>query len=136
MLDFTLTDEQRMMVDTARALMREEVIEPKLDMALDKSGEFPHSIFKTLWEAGLINLEVPEAYGGAGLSCVEHVLIQEEIHYGCLGISTSVIANNMGAMPVILSQASHEALAKKYLGMLTEAPTYCAYGCSEPDAGS
>ncbi len=134
MLDFTLTDEQQMMVDTARKLVREVIIEPRLDMELDKSGEFPHAVFRTLWENGLLNLEIPESCGGPGLGCVDHVLVQEEVHYGCLGISTSVMANMLAAMPVILSQ--NEKLQKKYLGRLIDAPVYAAYGCSEPDAGS
>src|SRR6185437_7885500 len=134
MFDSTLSQEQTMMVDTARKLVRQLIIDPRQDMALDQSGEFPHAIYKALWENGLTNLELPESVGAAGLSCLDHVLIQEEIHYGCLGIGTSVMGNNLAAMPVILSE--NEALTKKYLGMLTEAPLYAAYGCSEPDAGS
>ena len=134
MFDNTLSDEQKMMVDTARRLVRAHVIEPRLDMQLDQSGEFPHQIYRALWENGCTNLEFPEAVGGAGLSCLDHVVVQEEIHYGCLGIGTSVATNNLAAMPLIL--AANQALKKKYLGMLVEAPLYAAYGCSEPDAGS
>lgn len=134
MFDNTLTDEQKMMTDSARKLVRSTIIDPKVDMALDKSAEFPHAVYKTLWDNGMANLEFPESVGGAGLSCVDHVLVQEEVHYGCLGIGTSVMGNNLAAMPIIL--AKHERLTKKYLGMLMEAPLYAAYGCSEPDAGS
>ncbi|RYF02501.1 MAG: hypothetical protein EOO40_13275, partial [Deltaproteobacteria bacterium] len=126
--------EQKMMVDTARRLVRAHIIEPRLDMQLDQSGQFPHQIYQTLWENGCTNLEFPEEVGGAGLSCLDHVVVQEEIHYGCLGIGTSVATNNLASMPLIL--ADNKKLLKKYLGMLTEAPLYAAYGCSEPDAGS
>jgi acyl-CoA dehydrogenase len=134
MIDFTLTDEQNMMIETARGLVRELIIEPKADMAHDKSGEFPHAIVRGLWEAGLLNVELPEAVGGAGMTCLDHVLIQEEINYGCVGINTSCTANSLAALPLMLS--GNAKVMKKYLGMLTEAPTYAAYGCSEPDAGS
>ena len=134
MFDNTLTPEQSMMTDMARKLVRSVVIDPKVDMACDRSGEFPHAVFKSMWDNGLLNLEFPEHVGGANLSCVDHVLVQEEIHYGCLGIGTSVMANSLAGMPLMLS--GNTALQKKYLGMLTEAPVYAAYGCSEPDAGS
>ncbi len=134
MIDFTLTDEQKMMLETGKKLVRELIIEPKRDMELDRSAAFPHEIYKQLWEAGVVNLELPEEAGGAGLSCVDHVLMQEEITYGCVGINTAVSGNSLAAMPVQLSGQKH--LVKKYLSMLTEAPLYAAYGCSEPDAGS
>ncbi len=134
MFETRLTEDQEMMIQSARKLVRDVIINPKRDMQLDKSGEFPHDVYKKLWEAGMVNLEFPESVGGAGLSCIDHVAIGEEIHYGCLGISTSVMANNLAAMPLII--AKHEALMKKYMGPLCEAPRYAAYGCSEPDAGS
>ncbi len=134
MFENSLTDEQKMMVDSARKMVREIIIEPRVDMALDRSGEFPHAVYKTLWENGLVNLEFPESVGGAELSCVDDVLIQEEIHYGCLGISTSVMGNSLAAMPLII--ANHPELTKKYLSRLVNDPLYAAYCCSEPDAGS
>jgi acyl-CoA dehydrogenase len=134
MFNNTLSSEQAMMVDVARSFVRKEIITPRLDMQLDQTSAFPHELYKELWENGLTNLEFPQSVGGPGLSCLDHVLVLEEINYGCLGIGTSVSANNLAAMPLILSQ--NQPLIKKYLGMLTEAPLFAAYGCSEPDAGS
>jgi acyl-CoA dehydrogenase len=134
MFDNRLSDEQKMMVDSARRMVRDVVITPKVDMQLDRTGEFPHAVYKQLFEAGLTNLEFPESVGGPGLGCLDHVLIGEELQYGCLGIGTSVNGNNLGAMPLIL--AKNEKLMKKYMGPLTEEPRFCAYACSEPDAGS
>ena len=129
-----LDEEQTMMVESANKLVRETIIEPRVDMALDKSGEFPHDVYRVLWESGLTNLEVPAVAGGPELSCFDHCLISEEIQYGCLGIGTSVTANNLAAMPVIIG--GNDEQKKKYLGMLMEEPLYAAYACSEPDAGS
>jgi len=134
MFDFVPDDDQRMMVDTARKLVHKLIVEPRLDMKLDQSGEFPHGAFKALWEAGLLHLEFPESVGGTGLGCLADVLVQEELAYGCVGICTSVMANQLAAMPLII--ANNERLSKKYLGMLLEKPVYAAYACSEPDAGS
>ena len=54
-----LNEEQTMMVDAARKLVRETIIEPRVDMALDKSGEFPHEVYRVIWESGLATLELP-----------------------------------------------------------------------------
>src|SRR5690606_264642 len=120
-------------VDSCRRLVREVIIEPRADMKYDQSGDFPHDVFKALWEAGMLHLEFPEWVGGPGLGCLDDVIVQEEIHYGCIGISTSVMANQLAAMPLIIGaqEAGKEALAKKYLGMLLEEPRYAAYCCSE-----
>jgi acyl-CoA dehydrogenase len=81
-----------------------------------------------------MNAEIPTEYGGLGLSCTDHVLMMEEINYGCAGVGTTLAGNNLSAMPLIL--AGSEEQKKRYLGALTEAPIFSAYACSEPDAGS
>ncbi|MCC6708391.1 MAG: acyl-CoA dehydrogenase family protein [Gammaproteobacteria bacterium] len=129
-----LTEEQSMMVEAARRFVREQIIEPRLDMALDRSGEFPHAIIEAMWEQGLLNGEFPSEAGGAGLSCYDHTLIIEELNYGCLGIATSAIANSLAALPLML--ADNPRLSQEYLGRLTAKHGYAAYACSEPDAGS
>lgn len=129
-----LNDEQAMMVEAARRFVREQIIEPRLDMALDRSAEFPHAIIAAMEEQGLLNLEFPTDIGGAGLSCHDHTLVLEELNYGCLGIATSAVANSLAALPLLLGD--NEALRRKYLGGLLEKHGYAAYACSEPDAGS
>ena len=129
-----LNEQQQMMVDTTRRFVRAEIIDPKLDMALDRSAEFPHAIIKALWEHGLVQLEFPSEVGGPGLSCDDHVLVLEEINYGCLGIGTSAVANSLAALPLMMSE--NAAARREYLGRLIEAPLYAAFACSEPDAGS
>ena len=129
-----LNEQQRIITETARRFVREQIIEPRLDQALDRASEFPHAIIKALWDQGLLNLEFPEDVGGAGLSCHDHVLVLEEINYGCLGIGTSAVASSLAALPLLLS--NNAAARRKYLGQLTAEPRYAAFACSEPDAGS
>jgi acyl-CoA dehydrogenase len=131
-LDFALTEEQKALITTARDFARNEIM--PVAGRYDESGDFPREVFKKAWETGLMNAEVPEAYGGIGLSCVDHCLIQEEIAYGCIGINTSLVANNLGAMPLII--AGTDAQKEEYLGRLLAEPIFAAYCCSEPDAGS
>jgi acyl-CoA dehydrogenase len=131
-LDFSLTEEQETLITTARDFARKHII--PVAGKLDEHGTFPKDILKQMWELGFMNAEVPTGYGGAGLSCYEHGLLIEEIAYGCAGVNTSMAANMLGAMPVVL--AGNEEQKKKYLGWLTREPIFAAYACSEPDAGS
>lgn len=100
----------------------------------DKTGEYPWEIIKKAHELGLMNLHVPQEYGGMGMGCTEGCMVAERLAYGCSGILTAVEANGLGAMPIIL--AGNEEQKKKYLGRLIEEPIMCAYGVTEPGAGS
>jgi acyl-CoA dehydrogenase len=131
-LDFALTEEQNALIQTARDFTRKEIV-PKAGH-YDESGEFPRDLLKRAWETGLMNIEVPEAYGGLGGSCVDHCLVQEEVGFGCLGINTTMAANNLGAMPIIIAGTDEQK--KQWLSRLTSEFTFAAYCCSEPDAGS
>jgi acyl-CoA dehydrogenase len=131
-VDFAIDDEQQRLVETARKFTKEKII--PVAQKLDEHGTFPKEICEQGWELGLMNVEVPQEYGGLGLSCLDHVLMMEEINYGCAGIGTTLAGNNLAAMPLIL--AGTEEQKKRYLGALTAAPIFAAYACSEPDAGS
>lgn len=131
-LDLSLTEEQQALIQTARDFAKNEVA--PVAGRYDESGEFPRDILKKAWETGLMNIEVPEDMGGLGLGCFEHCLVLEEISHGCLGINTSMAANMLGAMPLVI--AGSEEQKKRYLGQLIDEPVFAAYGCSEPDAGS
>src|SRR5205814_4003343 len=131
-MDFALTDEQQRLIETARKFTRERII--PVAQKLDEHGTFPVEICKEGWELGLMNAEVPSEYGGLGLSCLDHVLMMEEINYGCAGVGTTLAANNLACMPLLLGGSEEQK--RHYLGMLTEAPIFAAYACSEPDAGS
>ena len=137
MFDLTLTDEQNQLVQTARDFTRKEII--PVAGHLDEEGIFPHEILRKAFEIGLMNLEVPEAQGGLGLSCLTHCLIQEEIGYGCSGVNTSLSANMLGAMPLIIAGTDEQKarwLGQRAAGDGKGGPLYAAYACSEPDAGS
>ena len=131
-MDLSFTEEQGALVDTAREFTRKEAI-PRAAHH-DETGEFPREIFKKAWDTGLMNIEIPEAYGGLGGSCLDNCLVQEEVAFGCSGINTSLSANSLGATPLLV--AGNDAQKKEYLSRLTSELLFCAYACSEPDAGS
>jgi acyl-CoA dehydrogenase len=131
-MDLSLTDVQEALVTTAREFTRKEII-PRAGH-FDETGEFPRELLKRAWETGLMNVEIPEAYGGLGGSCLDNCLVQEEVSYGCAGINTSMAANSLGATPLLVAGTDEQK--QKYLTRLTSELAFCAYCCSEPDAGS
>ena len=116
-MDFALTDEQQRLVDTARKFTREKII--PVAQKLDEHGTFPKEICEEAWEIGLMNAEIPQDVGGLGLSTLDHVLMGEEINYGCAGVGTTLLGNNLAAMPIMLAGSPEQR--KKWLGALTEA---------------
>ena len=132
MLSFELTEEQKALVDETRRFTKEKII--PIAAECDRKHTFPNDVFKEAWEMGLVAPGIPTEYGGNGVGEVEHVLITEELAYGCTGIQTSFTANTLAATPILV--AGNEAQKKKYLGMLTSEPIFAAYAITEPAAGS
>ncbi|HEV8324927.1 MAG TPA: acyl-CoA dehydrogenase family protein [Myxococcota bacterium] len=129
---FSVTDEQKKFIETGRKFARDVIIPNAA--AWDKDEVFPADALKQAWEVGLSAMEVPQAYGGLGASCVDHVLVDEEISYGCMGFNTCLGGNSLATLPLLV--AGSEEQKKKWLGWLTSEPIFAAYCCSEPEAGS
>mgnify|MGYP002032344453 CR=1 FL=1 len=96
--------------------------------------EFPLGVCKAAWEQGLMNLHIPEEYGGAALGAIEGVLVAEELGYGCSGIGTAVEANNLAEAPLIV--AANEDIKKRFLTPMAEEFQMASYAVTEPGAGS
>lgn len=131
-MDFALDDEQQALVENTRRFVKEKII--PVAAQHDEAETFPKEVFDEAWELGLVAPNIPDAYGGAGLGEVEHVLLTEELAYGCTGIQTAMTANALAATPLLV--AGNEDQKKKYLGSLTEKPIFAAYAITEPAAGS
>jgi acyl-CoA dehydrogenase len=132
MVDFTLTDEQKALRELAHDFAEKEI--RPVAWEYDKDGTWPADVFAKAHEVGLMNTHIPEEYGGPGLSYLDGCLIEEELSWGCSGITTSLGANGLASAPVIL--AGSEEIKKKYLGMLAEELKYASFCLTEPGAGS
>ena len=98
MVDFTLTEEQ----ENIRALAHdfaEKAIRP-VAWEYDKDGTWPEVIITKAWELGLMNPQLPVAYGGVGASYLDGCLIGEELAWGCAAIATTLGANQLAAAPL------------------------------------
>jgi acyl-CoA dehydrogenase len=131
-IDFSLTEEQKALVETARRFAKERIIPVAAEA--DRESRFPMQVFKDAWEIGLANAACPAEYGGPGMGELENAMITEELAYGCTGIQTSITANVLALTPIRLDGSEEQK--KKYLGMLTSEPIMASYATSEPDAGS
>lgn len=132
MISFALSEEQKQIQSLARDFTRKEIL--PVAAHHDKTGEFPEAVCRKAWETGLMNVHIPEAYGGAELSCMDACLIAEEIAAGCTGIGTAMEANGLAIAPVVL--AGNEEQKKSVLAPMTEELLFAAYCVTEPDAGS
>src|SRR6187551_695208 len=132
MVDFTLTDEQKAIREMAHDFAAKEI--RPVAWEYDKDGAWPEDVLRKAWETGLMNTHVPEEYGGPGGSYLDGCIIEEELSWGCSGITTSLGANGLASAPLALA-GSHE-LKAKYLGMLTEDFKLASFCLTEPDAGS
>jgi len=131
-LDFNLTDDQKEFLDLAETFTANEIIPVAAE--LDRTGEYPWDIIRKAHATGLMNMHIPQEYGGLGLGTLDGCMMTEKLSYGCTGVMTALEANGLGSMPVMIA-GNHEQ-KKKYLTRLLEEPLMCAYGVTEPGAGS
>ena len=132
MVDFTLTDEQKALRELAHDFAVKEI--RPVAWEYDKDSIWPQAIIEKAHEVGLMNVHVPEEYGGPGLSYLDGCLIEEEISWGCSGIGTSLGANGLAAAPVSLGGS--EEVKAEYFGELVDGPALASFCLTEPDAGS
>ncbi len=130
-INFALTDEQKMLQALARDFARNEIA--PVAEHYDQTAEFPLPVIEKARQAGLINTNIPMEYGGAGASLVEEAVVCEELAWGCTGISTSILINNLAAIPIIVAGTDEQK--KEWLGRMTGGQLG-AYAVTEPAAGS
>ena len=131
-VSFALTDEQKALRELAHEFAEKE-IRPKA-AEYDEHSTHPADVIAKAHEVGLMNPHLPEALGGAGLGAFEGILIGEELCWGCSGIGTSIVANILGALPVMIAGTNEQQ--REWLALLLEEPALCSFALTEPNAGS
>ena len=130
---FQLNGEQEMLVRMARDFVADNIIPVAAEY--DEKAIFPADIFHKARELGIVNMLIPEAYGGVGASCFEEALVSEELGYGCTGISSSLGVNSLAMLPILI--AGSEEQKAYWLGERAgERGQFCSYGVTEANAGS
>jgi butyryl-CoA dehydrogenase len=132
-MDFELTEEQRLIQQTARDFADKELV--PIAERVDETREAPLDKVKLLAELGFLGMLVPEKYGGAGLDDVSYVLAMEEIARGCA--STCVIMDvNNSLVCEPLRMFGNEEQKVRVLTPLARGERLGAYCLTEPGAGS
>jgi alkylation response protein AidB-like acyl-CoA dehydrogenase len=132
-MDFRFTEEQLMIQDVARRIAQEKIA-PSAEHH-DRTGEFPLENIRTLGENGLMGIEVPAEYGGAGMDPISYVLAMIEIAAADAAHSTIVSVNNSLFCNGILKFGS-EAQKQKYVRAIAEGKEIGAFALTEPQSGS
>jgi alkylation response protein AidB-like acyl-CoA dehydrogenase len=131
-MEYFLTEEQEMIRDLARKITVERIVPVAAE--LDEKEEFPREIVKTIAEADLFGVYIPEEYGGLGMGVFEKCLIVEELSRGCAGVSVTLAASGLGTYPILLFGT--EAQKQKYLPRLAAGEHIAAFALTEANAGS
>ena len=132
-MDFSFTEEQLMIQDVARRIAQEKIA-PSAEHH-DQTGEFPLENIRTLGENGLMGIEVPAEYGGAGMDPISYVLAMIEIAHADCAHSTIVSVNNSLFCNGILKFGT-EPQKQKYVRAVAEGKAIGAFALTEPQSGS
>src|SRR6185295_14801056 len=130
----TLTDEHEMLRKAVRAFIEKEVL-PRVD-AWEEAGQIPKSFWRRLGELGLLGLEFPTEYGGAGGDFLSSVVLGEEMaRCRSGGVAFSVLVHTDMSSPW-LTRYGTDAQKRRYLPGIVSGETVCALGITEPGTGS
>ena len=132
MLDFELTPEQIALQKRAREFALKELLPAAWEY--DQRYELPIHVLDKAYAAGLINADIPKAYGGPGLGLLEGVLATEELAAVCPGLATSIFDNSLGMEPILL--CDNEALKQRILPEIHRERKFICFATSEPTMGS
>ncbi len=131
-MKYLLTEEQKMIVDICRQIVKDRIIPVRAEM--DEKGIFPWEIIKEIAKSDLFRIFVPEEYEGMGTGIFEVCLATEELSRGDLSVATSYAASGLGLIPILV--AGNEEQKKKYLPQLASGSKLAAFGLTEAEAGS
>ena len=131
-MDFSLTPEQTEIKDLAMKFARLEMM-PKAQ-EFDEKASMPMEILTKAWELGLINTCIPTEFGGNGFSAVDSMIITEALAYGCMGMNTAIMANDLALLPIVIG--GNQEQKKRFLTPFTESYKIAAFCLTEPGNGS
>jgi butyryl-CoA dehydrogenase len=133
-MNFDLTEEQKVWKKTVHDFVAKEV-QPKAQ-EVDVSYEFNWTATRKMGPLGLLGLNIPEEYGGAGVDAVSAAIALEEIGWGCGSTALAIAAHNgLGTSPIVMYGS--EELKQKWLPLVASGQNKLgALALTEPGAGS
>ncbi|MDR1696116.1 MAG: acyl-CoA dehydrogenase family protein [Endomicrobium sp.] len=131
-MEYFLSEEEKMMVETARTIAVEKM--KPVREHYDEKEEFPWEIVKEFAQADLCGVYIPEEYGGFGKGIMGLVLVVEELCKVDGAISLALAATALGTLPILI--AGNDEQKKKYLPDIASGKKLAAFGLTEAGAGS
>jgi butyryl-CoA dehydrogenase len=132
-MELELTDEQRLVQQTAAEFAKNEVL-PKA-AEIDRDHRHPKELVARMAELGLLGIAIPENYGGSGIDCIAYVLALEEISRACASTGVIMSVNNSLVCDPIYKFGTEEQ-KQKYLAPLAAGKKLGCFALSEPEAGT
>ena len=133
-MDFALNEEQLELQEMVRDFVEKEITPYAAEM--DRNNQSMPGLLEKAADMGLLNVIVPEEYGGPGLDSVTVAVIYEELGKGCAGVATSMAANSLASYPILI--AGTEEQKQAHCDLLNDGKL-AAFGLTEPwalsDAG-
>ncbi len=134
-MDFVMTKEQEMIVESAREISRK--FGPEYWYEKEKTRSFPSEFLEVLGQTGILGLGIPEKYDGSGMGLTEAVIAIEELGAGGGGLAPAicfVFFVVFGGMSILHHGTQDQK--KKYLPKIAKGELVTALGLTEPDAGT
>jgi acyl-CoA dehydrogenase len=132
MFNPSLSDEHKALRELARRFARNEI--SPVAAEADRIEEYPWELVEKAHDIGLINITVPEEYGGGGLGCFEDCLVAEELSAACAGIYSSFVASTLSLTP--LNIAATPGQMERLMKPFCAKPALASVCLTEPGAGS
>jgi acyl-CoA dehydrogenase len=132
MIDFSLTDEQKRLVEETREFAAKEIKPVALEY--DREGAYPETILKKAQELGLMYTNIPTAYGGSGMSFLDHYVVTEALNYECCAIGQQIGISHLATGAILIGGTEEQK--KKFLGAMTQSYRSACFCLTEPEAGS
>lgn len=130
-MDFALNEEQLELQEMVRDFVEKEITPYAAEM--DRNNQSMPGLLEKAADMGLLNVIVPEEYGGPGLDSVTVAVIYEELGKGCAGVATSMAANSLASYPILI--AGTEEQKQAHFDLLNDGKL-AAFALTEPGAGS
>ncbi|MFW9872789.1 MAG: acyl-CoA dehydrogenase family protein [Candidatus Thorarchaeota archaeon] len=132
MIDFSLSEEQKYLLEKAREFATKEI--KPVAIEFDKEGTYPKEILKKAHELGLMYTNIPKEYGGSGMSYLEHYIVTEALNYECPSIGQMIGISHLSMTPILLG--GKEEQKKKFIGTMAKSYRSGCFCLTEPNAGS
>ena len=133
MIDFTLTDENRLVQQSARAFVEAEIL-PHI-REWDAKGEVHREVFARMGELGFLGAPIPEAYGGAGMDYISFAILCEELERADTAFRV-VQSVHVGLNSLTLLQWGSEEQQQRYLVPQARGEKLATFGLTEPGVGT